>query len=528
MKTLVVGVLVVVAFALMWGSAGQAAPPSGRTLVVAIAKMDIRTLDPHRQYEITPPQIIRAAYETLVTPGDAGRSLTKLEPLLAESYTISPDSKVYTFKLRRGVRFHTGGVMTADDVVFSYKRLGHLKDNPAWLLSDHVASIEATDAATVRITLKEPNAAFLPILTSPNFAVVEAKALRSRKGTDAANADKTDKATDWLDQNSAGTGPFILKKWTRGVEVVLERNPTYWRQSSPIARIVVRDIPDPATQLEQVEHGDVHIAQSLDADLIARFRRSGKGRVVEGNTLDMTYLAMTTNVAINSALAERRVRQAIEAAIDYDGIIKGLMRGAAVQIPSIIPVGLLGADAALAPKRDVAGAKRLLAEAGYPNGFSVRMVYPTRVLVGGLAAETLVTKLQADLAQIGVALQLEPRETVQWRADYRAGKLAITVADWTPDFADPHGWAIPFAVKGSSAARRVYYDNAKAGSLANEAGRLTDTAKRAAIYRELQRILIGDAAFVGLIQPKVHLAVSPRVGGVVYNPVYFMDYYFVR
>jgi peptide/nickel transport system substrate-binding protein len=527
-RSLLAVVLVVAAGALAPGQPGLAAPPPGRTLVVAIAKMDIRTLDPHRQYEISPPQIMRAAYETLVTPGDAGRSLTKVEPLLAESYAVSPDGRVYTFRLRRGVRFHTGGIMTAADVVFSYRRLGNLKDNPAWLFSDHVASIDAPDPATVRITLKEPNAAFLAMLTSPNFAVAEAKAVRSHGGTDAASADKTDRATDWLDQNSAGTGPFILRKWTRGAEVVLERNPAYWRPGSPIARVVVRDIPDPATQLEQVERGDVHIAESLDADLIARFRQSGRGRVVEGNTLDMTYLAMTTNVAINSALAERRVRQAIEAAIDYDGIIKGLMRGAAVQIPSIIPLGLLGADPALAPRRDLAAARRLIAEAGYPNGFAVRMVYPTRVLVGGLSAETLVTKLQADLAQIGVALRLEPRETVQWRADYRAGKLPITVADWTPDFADPHGWAVPFAVKGASAARRVYYDNARAGSLATEAGRITDAATRAAMYRELQRILIGDAAFVGLFQPKVHLAVNARVGGVVYNPVYFMDYYFVR
>jgi peptide/nickel transport system substrate-binding protein len=527
-KTFTLISLLIVVFALMWGAAGDAAPPAGRTLVVAIAKMDIRTLDPHRQYEISPPQIMRAAYETLVTVGDGGRNLTKIEPLLAESYSISPNGNVYTFKLRRGIRFHTGGVMTADDVVFSYKRLGNLKDNPAWLLSDHVASIDAVDPLTVRFTLKEPNAAFLPILTSPNFAVVEARAIRGHAGTDAANADKADKATDWLDQNSAGTGPFILKKWTRGVEVVLERNPTYWRQGSPIARIVVRDIPDPSTQLEQVERGDVHIAQSLDADLIARFRRSGKGRVVEGNTLDMTYLAMTTDVAISSTLAERRVRRAIEAAVDYDGIIKGLMRGAAVQIPSVIPVGLLGADPALAPKRDLGAAKKLLGEAGYPNGFSVKMVYPTRVLVGGLSAETLVTKLQADLAQIGVSVQLEPRETVQWRADYRAGKLAMTVADWTPDFADPHGWAVPFAVKGSAAARRVRYENARAGSLAIDAGRITDAGKRAAMYVELQRILIGDAPFVGLIQPKVHLAVSAKVSGVVYNPVYFMDYAYLR
>ncbi|MDR7551062.1 MAG: ABC transporter substrate-binding protein, partial [Armatimonadota bacterium] len=524
MRRLLGTILLVMATSLALGASGQAAP-TGRVLVAAIAKMDIRTLDPHRQYEISPPQIMRAAYETLVTPADQGRNLTKLEPLLAESYTVSPDGKVYTFKLRRGVRFHTGGTMTADDVVFSYRRLGNLKDNPAWLFSDHVAKIEAVDASTVRFTLTEPNAAFLSILTSPNFAVVDSKAVRAHNGTDAANADKADKATDWLDQNSAGTGPYILRRWTRGVEVVLERNPNYWRPAPPFARIVVRDIPDPSTQLEQVERGDVHIAQSLDADLIARFRRSGKGRVVEGSTLDMTYLAMTTNVQISSVLAERKVRQAVAAAIDYDGIIRGLMRGAALQIPSIIPLGLLGTDPALAPKRDLQKARQLLAEAGYPNGFSVKMVYPTRVLVGGLPAETLATKLQADLAQIGVQLQLEPRETVAWRADYRGGKLAITIADWTPDFADPHGWAVPFAVKGAAAAKRVYYDNPRTGALATEAGKITDPAKRAQLYLDLQRILIADAAFVGLIQPKVNIAVGGTVSGVVYNPVYFLDYY---
>ena len=156
-RSLIVGLSLAV-FALLVGTVSQAAPP-GKVLVVAIAKMDIRTLDPHRQYEISPPQIMRAAYETLVTLGDQGRSLTKLEPLLAESYAISSDGKVYTFKLRKGVRFHTGGVMTADDVVFSFKRLGNLKDNPAWLFSDHVEKIEAADASTVRITLKEANAA---------------------------------------------------------------------------------------------------------------------------------------------------------------------------------------------------------------------------------------------------------------------------------------------------------------------------------------------------------------------------------
>jgi peptide/nickel transport system substrate-binding protein len=504
---------------------GVGAAPAEKVLVVARAKMDIRTLDPHRQYEIAPPQIIRAAYETLVTLGDGGRSLTKIEPLLAESYTVSPDAKVYTFKLRKGIRFHTGNIMTADDVVFSFRRLGNLKDNPAWLFSDHVASVVAVDPSTVRITLKEPNAAFLAMLVSPNFVVVDSKAVKAHGGTDAEDADKSDKATDWLDQNSAGTGPFVLKRWTRGVEVVLERNPNYWRKPSPLTRVVIRDIPDPSTQLELVERGDVAIAQSLDIDLIGRFKRSGKGKVVEGNTLDMIYLAMTTNPQISPQLADKRVRQAIRDAIDYDGIIKGLMRGAAVQIPSIIPLGLLGSDPALAPKRNLERAKALLREAGYGGGFSVKMVYPTAVLVGGLSAETLVTKLQSDLQAIGVKLELEPRETVAWRADYRGGKLAITIADWTPDFADPHGWAIPFAVKGASAAKRVYYENPQAEKLATEAGRITDAKRRAQLYRDLQKILIEDAAYVGLIQPKVNIAVRGDVTGVVFNPVYFVDYY---
>jgi len=102
--------------------------PAPKVLVVARAKMDIRTLDPHRQYEIAPPQIMRAAYETLVTLGDKGADITKIEPLLAESYEVSPDARVYTFRLRKGIKFHTGNEMTAEDVLFSFRRLGNLKD----------------------------------------------------------------------------------------------------------------------------------------------------------------------------------------------------------------------------------------------------------------------------------------------------------------------------------------------------------------------------------------------------------------
>jgi len=448
-----------------------ATPPQAKVLVIGVPKADIRTLDPHRQYEIAPPMIMRATYETLVTLGDKGANISKLEPLLAESWDISEDAKTYTFHLRQGVKFHSGNELTAADVVFSYQRLGNLKDNPAWLFSDHVASVQAVDNYTVRFELKEPNAAFLAILVSPNFAVVDSKVVKEQGGTDAADADQSDKATDWLDQHSAGTGPYILQEWKRGESVTLVRNPNYWREAAPFERIVIQEIPDDAARLQAIEVGDVDIARGLDVDLIQQFKASGKGNVVEGNTLDMVYLAMTTSPTVSKELADKRVRQAIQAAIDYEGIINDLLRGNAIQLPTIIPLGLLGTDASLAPKRDLDRAKSLLKEAGYENGFTVKMVYPADYkLVNALLAETLAAKLQADLAEVGITLELEPRETTQWRSAYRGGELAITIADWTPDFLDPHGWAPAFGVEGAAAAKRVHYSNPDAAKLALDAG----------------------------------------------------------
>ena len=504
------------------------APAAENVLVVGLPKADTRTLDPHRQYEITPPQIMRAVYETLVTLPDKGATIDRVEPLLAESFEISDDALVYTFKLRSDVKFASGRSMTADDVVFSFKRLGNLQDNPSWLFNDHVASIEAVDPSTVKITLKEPNAAFLSMLVSPNFAVVDAELVKAQGGTDAENAKEADKATDWLDGNSAGTGPYVLKEWKRNEQVVIERNPNYWRGAAPFDRIIFREIPDDAARQQALERGDVDIAIGLDVDAINRLKGNPDLNVIVGNTLDMTYLAMTTNPEMSKELADKRVRQAIMYAIDYEGILDGLLGGTALHIPTIIPLGLLGTDPALAPKRDLEKAKALLKEAGLEGGFTINMVYPgERKMSNVILADTLVAKLQEDLAEIGVTLNVEPRDATTWRADYRAGKLVATIADWTPDFLDPHGWAPAFAVEGASAAKRVYYVNKEAEKLALDAAKITDPAKRAEMYLKLQQIMLEDAAFVGLIQPKVQIVASAKLKDVIYNPVYFLDYYFM-
>jgi len=380
------------------------------------------------------------------------------------------------------------------------------------------------DDHTVAIKLKEPNAAFLAMLVSPNFAIVDSKTVMEHGGTADADAETKDSATEWLDQNSAGTGPFVLKGWTRDVEVVLEKNPDYWREPAKLDKIIIKNVTDSATQRMMVSRGDIDVAQNMDIDAIEDYKKEG-GRVVEGNTMDMIYLAMTTSADVSEPLSHKEVRQAVAYAIDYDGIINQLMRGAAIRLPSIIPVGLLGTDPNIGYPHDPAKAKELLAQAGYADGFTVKMVFPTRTFAGGLAAETLAAKIQADLAEVGINLELEPREPVSHLADYRAGKLAMTISPWTPDFLDPHGWAIPFGVPGGSAAKRVHYENKEVGDIAIAAGKETDPEKRAQMYLEFQKKLLDDAPFIGLIQPKVLIAVGPDVQGYVFNPVWWVDLY---
>ncbi|MCW1966737.1 MAG: ABC transporter substrate-binding protein, partial [Anaerolineae bacterium] len=508
----------------------EAPKPAAKSLVLGMSKSDLKTLDPHRQYEIAAPRIIRAAYEGLVTLADKSTNVAKVEGLLAESWQVSPDGKEYTFKLRKGVKFNTGKEMTADDVKFSYERLGLINDNGSWLYSDHITKTEAVDAGTIKFTLIEPNAAFLSILASSNFSVIDSAAAKGKGATNAADAEKTDKAAEYFDGNGAslGTGPFIIKEWKRGDQVVMEKNANYWREAPAFDRLVIREIPDDTARLQALDKGDIDIALDLDIDQVTKLKKDGKYNIVEGVTLDTAYMGLTTNKEISKELADKKVRQAIQLAIDYDGIVKELLRDSVLQLPGAIPLTLLGTDGKLAVKRDVAKAKALLKEAGFEKGLELKLQYGTGYkLAGVLSAETLATKLQADLKEVGVNLKLEPRDQAAIRTDYRGGKLAMVIADWTPDFLDPHGWA-PSFTGNRGAAKRLYYNTPETKKLADDAGVASDNAKRAEAYLNLTKLMIDDAVFVGLYQPKVFMVANKALQGVTYNPLFVTDFYYIK
>jgi len=509
-----------------------AAKPGGQ-IVMGRNIDDIITFDPGHVYEISSNPIMGATYETLVfqNPPD----ITKYVPVLAKEVPttqnggISADGKTYTFKLRDNVKFHTGNTMTADDWVFSMTRLHYLADNPSFLAdpfsTDTAVNVKAVDPMTVAFTLAAPNVAFLSYMATNNTVVLDSKAVKAKGGTDAATAQDTDKAKDFLDQNSAGTGPFILKSFKIKDEVVMDKNPSYWGTPATYDRFILKQMKDSGTEQQQLEAGAIDIANDLDPDAVAQLDKTGKYTLTKGNTLDHVYLALNTSPEIGGPVANKMVRQAIGYAIDYDGIINGLLKGAAVRPPTIIPIGLLGVDKQPQMyKTDLTKAKDLIKQAN-AVGQTIKFTYGAGSVLEGVALDTLAAKLKADIEQTGLKVDLAPVEPQQRLADYRAAKLQFTVSSWSPDYVDVHTYAEPFGKTGGAAAKRVKYSNPQVDALLAQGLTETDSAKRADIYGQIQKIIQDDAPFLVLEQPVAQIVSKKIITGYVYHPVDLVNPY---
>ena len=319
--------LALAAVVLLLGVSGPAQAQSRQeTLIIARNIDDYVTNDVHRTYEYTSQILDTAAYDTLVTV-DAP-DFTKIQPRLATSWTVSPDGTTYTFKLRPGVKFTSGNPLTANDVRFSLRRLKNLKDNPSFF-TDPIKDIQAVDDLTVRIVLAAPDASFLAALAAVPCGVADSKVVMAKGGTDADDAKDKDKATEHLNNQSEGSGPYKLVSFTKNVEAVLERNASYWGKKPYFAKVIFKHVPSGTTQREMVERGDADVAHDIDADIVAKITQGPKIKIVEGLSMNQVYVGVTNSAEQSKELADKRVRQAVAYAIDYDGIIKGIVRGAA-------------------------------------------------------------------------------------------------------------------------------------------------------------------------------------------------------
>ena len=249
-----------------------------------------------------------------------------------------------------------------------------------------MTSVNVVDDRTVDVMLKNPAEPLLTILAAPSFVITDHKVLAEHGGDATPDSKGKDKATEWLNQNSAGTGPYRLTQWVRNSQIQLVANPNYWDGKPPFQRIVIRHFEDGAAQLLSLRRGDIDVAFNMLPEQVASLKTDKDVWIARATSLDFIYLALSHNPEFNKALANKYARQAIGYAIDYDGIRDSLLGGSATRPANFIPVGSLGSTEETTKeigfKQDLERSKKALAQAGLPDGFEFDVIYGNSIIAG--------------------------------------------------------------------------------------------------------------------------------------------------
>jgi peptide/nickel transport system substrate-binding protein len=516
---LAVGVALAAAAGAYAASSGSKAPAPD-TLVVD-RSFEIRTSDPQRAFEPTASIVDRAVYDTLLTfrGGDVSRPV----PMAARSYRASGDAKTYTFELRREIRFADGTPMTAADVVFSFRRLVNLKGNPAFLLGGVTTS--ARGKYTVVLRSKTPNTAIPTIVANTSLGIVNSKLAKQNGATDASNAAKADRAERWFNSpasRGAGSGPYTLRQYSTTSQIVLEQNPNYWGRKPPFERVVIRNMVA-ATQFINIQRGEHEVAIDLSAQQADSLRRSQRVRVTTQPSTWVFWVFANNSSEISTATSNKRFQAAIRYALDYPSFVQ-LAGGGAIQARGIIPSMFVGAlPRGAAVRRDLARAKSELAASGVGDQ-SFTLEYPSDLTINGVAFTTLAQRVQANLQEAGITVQLSGAPVGTWLDKYRSGKMAFGLSLWGPDYPDPADY-LAF-MPGELVGLRVGWTKGADPALEQLAARArvtTSDRARAPIYRQIQQRLNQSGPYFPLIQPTQVFAATSDLRGAVFNPLYSID-----
>jgi peptide/nickel transport system substrate-binding protein len=387
---------------------------------------------------------------------------------------------------------------------------------------DNVASVEATDDKTVTITLTTAAPVFISQLASNNMSVVDSAVVMANGGSDAEDAATTDTAAAYLDAQSAGSGPYILDHWTKDTETVLTRNPNYWGEPAYFDRVIIQNIPEPATQKTALETGDIDIALDLTSDQMPSLEGNADITVASTPGNIIHFLIMNENPDIGGPVSNPQVQLAIRYALDYEGY-KALWGGITPGTNMVVGFpDAFGEDKAFV--RDVDKAKELLTEAGFPDGFEITLTYPT-YSIQGVNMDTTAQKIVEDLAEVGIVVTLNPGEVSVALEGYRNGTDAFGYWFWGPDYLDSSDVLsfMPGEKVGLRAAWTAEMADQSILDMINEAKVASDPAQRTELFTALQDFLQQSGPFAPFIQPTVQTAFSSSLQGYHWHPQWIID-----
>jgi len=494
-------------------------------LVMAWQFDDIITLDPAEIFEFSGAEYAGNTYDRLI--GYDVDDVTKIYGLLAESWKISEDGKTYTFKIRKGVKFASGNPMTAGDVVFSLQRVVILDKSPAFILGQFGFTVEnvkekihALDDHTVVLETDKVYAPtfLLYCLTAGVGSVVDKKVVLQHE-------ENGDLGYNWLKNHFAGGGPYKLNKWKAAEILTLDANENYWDGVPKMKRVVLRHIAEPATQRLLLEKGDIDIARNLGPDQIDGLKGNKNIKIYSAPKGGIFYLGLNQK---HEALKKPKVRQALKYLVDYDGIAGTILKGSMVVHQAFLPMGFLGALEDKPFNLDPAKARKLLAEAGYPNGLKLSM--DTR---NNFPTLDMAQSIQSTFAQGGVELEILPMDGKQALTKYRARNHEVYIGRWGPDYQDPHTNADTFAknidnsdnAKAKPLAWRNAWDIPELSNKTDAAVQERDPAKRKQMYLDIQKEHQAVSPFVIMFQDIEMSAERAHVKDFILGPSFDSNFY---
>lgn len=474
---------------------------------------DALSMDPHSLNESLQLSVTGNIYEPLV---GRDRNL-KLAPALATSWS-QPSPNVWRFELRKGVKFHDGSPFTADDVLFSFARAsGDGSDMKSY--TNDVKEVRKVNDHVVEIETKAP----FPILPD----VISLLYIMSKKWSEENQAtrpvDRRKGVENAASFRANGTGPFRLRERQPNVKTTFQRNGSYWGKiEGNVVDIEYTPIGNDATRVAALLSGQVDVIEPVPLQDVARINASGKSKVLQGPELRTIFLGMDqkrdellySNVKGKNPFKDKRVRQAFYQAIDIQGIQRVVMRGASGPTALMVGPGINGFDASMNTRLpfDPEASKKLLADAGYPNGFEVSMNCPNdRYVNDGNICEAVA----ANLARVGVKINLQAETKGTYFPKILRRDTSFYMLGWTPGTYDSHNAlnALMRCVddKGSGQFNLGAYCNPKVDELTLKIQSETDKAKRDAMIREAFKLHSDDIGHLPLHQQALAWGVASNV-----------------
>ncbi len=497
---------------------------------------DVNSMDPYARNETFLLSFLQNVYEPLIRRDGE----MKMQPGLATSWRLKSPT-VWEFKLRQGVKFSDGTPFTADDVVFSYNRASTGGSNmKGYFLS--VKEVRKVSDDTVEVETKYPD----PFLADKLAGIMIMSKVWAEKNGAAEAVDLTSGKENFATRNAMGTGPFMLKLREPDSKTVLVRNPNWWDKTTKFnidtAEFYV--IPNAATRTAALLSHQVDFVYTVPPADEDKLKKDPAVKVMAGRETRVVYLGfdqernelLESNIKGKNPFKDVRVRRAFWMAIDENGIARSVMRGDAYPVALMVGQGISGyfKDLDVRPKFDPAAAKKLLAEAGYPNGFEVGMDCPNDRYVND---EAICKAVVAMLAKIGVKVNLLAQTRSKYfakilrKGDFTQGQTSFFMLGWSPgstyDVVDVFQQLVetPSAQKKVGAFNPGGYSNKRVDELTDMAAQETDAKKREAQMREAEKIHRDEVGHIPLHQQAIVWAMSKNVDAVQRADNIFMLYH---